>query len=137
MPLGKEVGLSPSDIVLDGDPAPSSPKRGQSPQFSSHVHCGQTTGWIKMAIGMEVGLGPGRIVIHEDPAPQFLANVYCGRTAGWMKIPLGTGGSGDAVLDGDPAPQPHKRGTAPNFWPTSIVAKQLVLDGSRCHLVQR
>jgi len=31
MPLGMELGLSPDDIVLDGDPAPSSPKRGQSP----------------------------------------------------------------------------------------------------------
>ena len=30
MPLGKEVGLSPGDFVLDGVPAPS-PKRGRSP----------------------------------------------------------------------------------------------------------
>jgi len=30
MPLGREVGLGPSDIALDGDPAPL-PKRGQSP----------------------------------------------------------------------------------------------------------
>jgi len=31
MPLGMELGLSPGDFVLDGDPALSSPKRGQSP----------------------------------------------------------------------------------------------------------
>jgi len=31
MPLGTKVGLGPDDIVLDGDPAPTSPKRGQSP----------------------------------------------------------------------------------------------------------
>ena len=31
MPLGTEVGLGPNDIVLDGDPAAPSPKRGQSP----------------------------------------------------------------------------------------------------------
>jgi len=31
MPLGMEVGLCPSDIVLDGDPAP--PKRGTTPNF--------------------------------------------------------------------------------------------------------
>ena len=31
MPLGTEVGLGPDDIVLDGDPALPSPKRGQSP----------------------------------------------------------------------------------------------------------
>ena len=30
MPLGGEVGLGPSDIMLDRDPAPL-PKRGQSP----------------------------------------------------------------------------------------------------------
>jgi len=28
MPLGREVGFGPGDIVLDGDPAP--PKRGHS-----------------------------------------------------------------------------------------------------------
>jgi len=36
--LGTEVGLSPGDIVLDGDPAP--PKRGTAPIFRS-VYCGQ------------------------------------------------------------------------------------------------
>jgi len=30
VPLGIEVGLSPGEFVLDGDPAPS-PKRGRSP----------------------------------------------------------------------------------------------------------
>ena len=35
MPLDTDVGLGPSDIVLDGDPAPASPKRGYSPQFSA------------------------------------------------------------------------------------------------------
>jgi len=37
-----DVGLDPSDIVLDVDPAPPSPKWEQSPQFSAHVYCGQT-----------------------------------------------------------------------------------------------
>ena len=26
------------------------------------VYCGQTVGWIKMKLGMQVGLGPGHIV---------------------------------------------------------------------------
>ena len=26
-------------------------------------------GWIKMPLGMEVGLGPGDIVLERDPAP--------------------------------------------------------------------
>jgi len=30
--------------------------------------CGQTAGWIKMTLGMLVGLGPGHIVIDGDPA---------------------------------------------------------------------
>ena len=33
------------------------------------VHCGQTVGWIKMKLGMHVGLGPGHIVLDGDPAP--------------------------------------------------------------------
>ena len=56
-------------ILLDGDPAP--PGNGTVPlQFSAHVYCGQTAadGWIKMALGMEVGLGPVHIVLDGDPA---------------------------------------------------------------------
>jgi len=50
------------------------------------VYCGQTVGWIKVKLGMEVGLGPGPIALDGDPAPQkrhspqFLARVYCGQT---------------------------------------------------------
>jgi len=52
MPLGKKVGLDASDIALDGDAAPLQ-KKGQSPQFSIHVYCAQTAGWIKMPLGMK------------------------------------------------------------------------------------
>jgi len=69
MPLGMEVSLGPGLIALDGDPAPSPPKRGHSPQFSAHIYCGQTAGWIKVSLGMEVGLDPSDIVLHGDPAP--------------------------------------------------------------------
>ena len=44
-------------------------KREWSPQFSTHVYCGQTVACIKMALGMDVGLGPGHIVLDGDPAP--------------------------------------------------------------------
>jgi len=88
-----------------------SPTRGQIPQFLTHVYCSQTVGWIKMALGTEVGLGPGDIVLDGDPAPpekghsstQFLAHVYCGQTAGFIKMPLGTAvnlGPGDVVRYG-------------------------------------
>ena len=37
MPLGMEVGLSPRDVVLDGDPAPPQ-QGGGAPRFSVHVY---------------------------------------------------------------------------------------------------
>ena len=99
MLLGIEVGLSPGDLVLDGDPAPS-PKRGRSPQFSAHVYCDQTAAWIKMPLGMEVGLNPGDFVFDgtqpslpkkgAETPPQFSAHVYCGQSAEWIKMALGT-----------------------------------------------
>jgi len=111
MPLGGEVRLSPSDIVLDGHPATSPSKREAEPpifgpfllwpngrvdqdatwkggrplpkrhyvrgdlapppqtgsrtsQFSAHVYYDQTAAWIKIPLGMEVGLGPGHILLH-------------------------------------------------------------------------
>jgi len=88
------------------------------------VYCGQTLGWIKMKLGVQVGLGPGHIVLDGDPAlpfpkghspPQFSAHICCGQMAGWTKMPLGMKvglGPGDFVLDGDPAPLP-KKGTEP------------------------
>ena len=56
IPLGTEVGLSLGDIVLDGDLA-SLPLKEHSSQFLANVRCGQTAGWTKMPLGMEVGLG--------------------------------------------------------------------------------
>ena len=90
MPVGTEVGLGLRDNVLDWDAAPP-PLKGHSHQFSANVRCGQTAGWTKMPLGMEVGLGPGNCVRwgpsyplkKGTPTPiQFLADVYCGQTAG-------------------------------------------------------
>jgi len=61
MSLGMDVGLSPGDFVLDGDPGPL-PKRGRSPKFSAYVYCGQTAGWIEMPLGTKKGLSPGDCV---------------------------------------------------------------------------
>jgi len=77
------------------------------------------SGWIKMPLSREVGLGPGHIVLDGDPAPPLskghsliiLAHVCCGQTAGWIKMPPGREvglGPGHIVLDGDPAPPPPK-----------------------------
>jgi len=58
MSLGVEVGLGQGLIVIDGDQLPPPKKKGtQLPQFSAHVCCGQTAGWIKMPIGTKAGLG--------------------------------------------------------------------------------
>jgi len=52
MKLGKQVGLGPGDIVLDGYPAPPPKKKSTAPtQFSAHVYCGQTAGWMKTPLG--------------------------------------------------------------------------------------
>jgi len=73
-----------------GPNRPSShlPKKGAEPppQLSPYVYSGQTAAWITIALGMEVSLGPGHIVLNGDPAtlpkkgqsPQFSAHVYCG-----------------------------------------------------------
>jgi len=47
-------------IRSDPDPPPQKGDRAP-PQFSAHVYCDQTAAWIKMPLGMEVGLGPGHI----------------------------------------------------------------------------
>jgi len=67
MKLGTEVGLGPGHMMLDDDPAPPVIKE-HSPQFSAHVCCGQTAGWIKTPLGTQVGLGSGHIVLDGDPA---------------------------------------------------------------------
>jgi len=49
--------LGSGHTVLDGTQlAPI--QRGTDPQFSAHICCSQTVGWIKMPLGMEDGLGP-------------------------------------------------------------------------------
>jgi len=68
--------------------------------FSAHICCGQMAAQIKIPLGMEVGLGPGRLCVRWGPcspspkkgggAPKFSAHVYCGQTAGWIKIILHT-----------------------------------------------
>jgi len=96
----------------------SSPKGAQRPPpFSAHVYRGQMAGWIKMALGMEVGLGPGHIVLDggthlpspkKEQSPQFSAHFSCGQTAGWTKMALGMEvglGPGDCVRWGPSSPE--------------------------------
>jgi len=136
MALDMEVGLAPVHIVLDGNSSPH--KKGQSPQFSVHLYCGQKAGCIKVPLGMEVGLSLGDCV-RWGPSPlpqkgrsptQFSAHVYCGQTAAWIKMPLGTEVDldlRDIVFDVDPATfRKRAHPPPPNFWPMYIVSKWLV-----------
>ena len=52
-----------------GTQLPLSPlqKGRQSPQFSVHVCGGQRGGWIKIPLGMELGLDPDDFVLDGDP----------------------------------------------------------------------
>jgi len=89
-----------------------------------------------MTLGMEVGLGPGHIVLGGNPAvpppkkkgtepPQFSDHVCCGQKAGWIRMPLDMEVSldpGHTVLDGDPAPSPQKEAQSPNFGPCAQTA---------------
>jgi len=83
-------------------------------------------GWIRMPLGMEVGLSSGHTVLDADPAlpppkkggtaSQFSAHVCCSQTAVWIKMPLGTEvgiSPGNIVLDGDPVPPPKKGHSSP------------------------
>jgi len=135
MPLGVEVGLGSGVFVFNGDPA-TPRKKGQSPEFSAHVCCGQTAGWIKMPLGTEVNLGPGDVVldgvaapVKSGTAPVFGACLLWSNR--WMDEDTTWYGSRahrrHIVLGGDPAPsakgaqQPPLFGPCP-LWPRSPIS---------------
>jgi len=84
MSFGTEVGLGPGDFVLDGDPAHPSSKGGQSPppkkKNSAYLYCGQTAGWMKLLLGMEVGLSPGDLdgdpVLFPQKGAESLSPIF-------------------------------------------------------------
>ena len=140
---------------------PSSPKKGHSPQFSAHVRCGQTAGWIKMPLGMGIGLGPGDLVLDGDPQkghspsanfwpmsiaakrlaqPPIFDPCPCDQTARCIKMQLGMEvglGPGDFVLDGDPALPSPKRGRSTPKFSVHVLIVSKRLDGSRWYLAWR
>jgi len=94
-------------------------RRAEAPQFSAHFYCGQTAGCIKMPLGMEIGLGPGHIVLEglsspqrKGHSPRFSAHIYCGQTAG------------NIVLDGDTAPP---KGTQPRQFSAHVCCDQMAV----------
>jgi len=127
--------ISPGNIVFDGEPA-LPPQKVDRPPFFAYIYCGQTAGWIRMALNTQVGLDAGNIVLDGDAASllrkgqsphQFSAHVYYIQTAGWIKMRLDTEvglGLGDIVLDGDPATLPNKKGTAPSQFSAHVYCSQ-------------
>jgi len=84
MKPGMEEGLG--HIVLDWEVPALLPKRDIVP-IAAHVCFGQTAGWINMALGTEVYLGPDHAhCVHGDPVPPKGAQqplpsfrpIYCG-----------------------------------------------------------
>jgi len=67
MPLGINLSLGPGHIVLDRE-GPSYPQRSTAalPQFSAHVYGGQTAGWIKIPLGMELVPRPRRHSVRRS-----------------------------------------------------------------------
>ena len=61
----------PRRLCVRWSPLPLPNKGAECPQFSTDVYCGQRAGWIKMVLGIEVGLSPGDFVLDGNPAPLF------------------------------------------------------------------
>jgi len=117
------------------------------PQFSPGVYCGQKAGWMKLVLGMEVGLSPGDFVLDGDlaalpkggGAPSPIFGPFLLWPNGWMHQDGTWYGCrphprGLCVRWRTSPPSPTRgRSPPPNFRPMSIVAKRL--DESICHLV--
>jgi len=106
MPLGTDVGLSPGDFVLDGDPV-HLPKSGRSPQnFRPMFIVSKRLDGSRCHLVRRYRRGSRDSVLDGHPAPlptkgvepppQFSAPFY-------FYFP------GDFVLDGDPAPLPFSK----------------------------
>jgi len=59
-------------------------QKGHSPQFSTHVYCGQTAVCNRIPLGTEVGLSLGDILLDGDSAPPPLKGYHP-----WTKIRVG------------------------------------------------
>jgi len=120
-------------------PSSSLPTKGAPPQFLAHVHCGQTAGWIKMALGMWCALVHATLCSPKGgkAAPNF--GPFLLWRNGWMhQDATWYGGRPQPrrlCVRWGPSPPPQKGVKPPNFPSTYIVAKRL--HGSRCRLVGR
>ena len=99
-------------------------------------------GWLKIPLGMEVDLGPGRVVLYGDPAPppqkkggaaaapQFSAHLCCGQTAASIKMAFGIEvdlGPGNKVLDGTQL-SPQKETQKPPIFGPCLLLPNIWMD---------
>ena len=142
MPLGREVGLDPGNIVRC-EPSSPSPGRGQSPPIFGPCLLWPKVGWIKIVVGMEVGLIPGDFTLDGDLAPpQKGGKAHSPIFSPFLLWPNGCMHRNATSYGARPRPRrlcvrwgPRsplpQRGTVPNFRSISVVAKWL--HGSSCH----
>ena len=134
----------PKGLCVRWDPA-TLPKRGRSLLANFRPMSIAAKRLIRMALGMEVGLGPGHIVPDGKPAPlPQKGNRAAPTFSPFLLSPNGWMDQDGTWHRGRPQPRRHcvqwgpspspKRGRSPlsNFRPMSIVAKRL--DVSRWHL---
>jgi len=143
MPLGREVGLDPSNIVLDGDPALPPPKRAEPPIFGPCLLW--ANGWVDQdATWYRDRHRPRRHCVRWGTnSPQKGGTApppILGPCLLWPKAYMHQ----DTTWYGA-RPQPRRycgrwgpssppvKGHSTNFRPMYVVAKQL--DGLRCNLV--
>jgi len=107
------------------------------------VYCGQTVEWIKMKLGMKVGLGPGHVMLDGDPAPlpkgaqppNFRSmSVVAKRLVGSRCHLVQRYAWAQATLCHLGTQLLLQRGAAPNFRPVSIVAKRSPISATVVHL---
>jgi len=102
----------PRRLCWMGTSSPSHKRGAEPPQFSANFYCGQMAGWIKMVLGMVVGLSPGNFVLDQSPSPKrgqsplpnfWPISIVAKRLDGSHGMEVGLS-HGDFVSDGDPAP---------------------------------
>jgi len=145
MPPGRKVGLDPSDIVLDGDPAPLPQKGSESPIFGPCLLC--PNAWMDQdATRYVCRPRPKRHCVRWGLISHSPKGAQPPIFGPYLLWPNGLMEPDVTWYGGRPRPRRHcprwgpssppkKEAEPPNFWPLSVVAKRL--DASRCHLVWR
>ena len=139
MPLGMDVGLSPGNFVLDGDPVPLPKKGAEPPIFGACLLW--PNDWMDQDDTWHGSRPQPRWLCFRrghsplpkkgmEPPPQFSVHFYCGQTAGCIKMPLGTEvglSRGDVLFDGDPASS-SKRGRSPPIFGPCLLRPNGCMD---------